>query len=194
MTYKGNFYSLPLSTYQDKNSKVLLEDKGDNLQLLSLDQYLLAFHKIPIEKGVFVQNTDHHREKSKSLQEKHTLLLEALGNTAIAVQYLGELEKIKARYYRDNITVILKTIDQVDQQSIQETLQCGCKLCLAHQVYNGYQFVEILDYYQQEDFQRKARLKACRNISLPEIETKISNQSLEPARSTIDFYEMLLKL
>lgn len=184
VAYKGNFYSLPLGTYQDNNSKVLLKNEGDHLQLLSLDQHLLASHKIPLTKGGLVQNTDHHREKSKSLREKHALLLEALGNTETAGHYLEEVEKAKPRYYRDNITVILKAVGQADQQSIQKTLQ----FCLAHQVLNGNQFVEVLDYHQQEAFQQQA----CTKISLPEVAIKLSAPHLEPDRSNIDVYEIIL--
>ena len=110
IAYRGNFYSLPIDTYEGVETIVLLEDKGHDLSIYTAQNELLATHKIPNEKGVYVRNTDHGRIKSKTIRKMHETLLYDLGNTPKAEKYLNRLEKDKPRYYHDNLRVMLEPV------------------------------------------------------------------------------------
>lgn len=184
IAYRGNFYSLPLGTYKGQDTQILLEDKGDLLILYSTENELIASHKIPVEKGVLVRNTDHVREKSRTLQQKHELLLHALDNTPKALEYLSELEKDKPRYYHDNISVILKAVSNVTNKVTGITLD----FCLENRVLNGYQFVDVLKHYQKEE----ENTLSCEKINISKVGKSRQTESLIPSVSNINFYEEII--
>lgn len=184
IAYRGNFYSLPLGTYKDRDSQLLLEDKGDLLMLYTSDNELVASHKIPVEKGLLVRNTDHVREKSRTLQQKHELLLHALNNTSKATAYLSDLEKDKPRYYHDNISVMLKAIDKATNATIVRTLD----FCHENKVLNGYHFVDVLKHYQKEE----EDILSCEKTHISEGVKSQQTESLTPSVSSINFYEEII--
>ncbi len=69
ISFKGNFYSLPLGTYKTPDSTVVLIPQEDELIIRSLDGLELARHKIALIKGVSVSNTNHFRDPSVGINE-----------------------------------------------------------------------------------------------------------------------------
>lgn len=184
IAYRGNFYSLPIETYEGVESKVLLEDKGDELVIYTSSNELLASHKIPTGKGVYVRNTDHRRHKSKTLGKMHETLLYELGNTHKASMYLGRLEKDKPRYYHDNIREMLEPVKKASCRSIEQTID----FCLENDVMNGYRFVEVLQYYQKEKVPHEEKTTG----SIPKLSNSFNYQDLQPKTSNINFYENMI--
>lgn len=184
IAYRGNFYSLPLDTYSGADTQILLEDKGDELVLYSKNNELITTHKIPAGKGNLIRNTDHARSKSKRIQKTHEILLNTLGNTPLAKEYLAKLEKDKPRYYHDNITVMLKSIEKASDKPINNTLD----FCSENNIFNGYQFSEVLHYYQKEEGGNVRYNK----IRIGKVKKDTGRKSLQPSTSNISFYETLI--
>ncbi len=185
VAYKGNFYSLPIGTYKDADTTVLLDDKGNTLDLLSDVNTLVASHKIPLGKGVLVRNTDHCREKSKTLQQRYELLLNAFGNTPESQSYLADLENDKPRYFHDNIREILKAINNANDRVKTETLN----FCIENKVFNGYRFAEVLAHLQNEEKQ----ISEASKINISKVNVEPPKESIAPAQSSIEIYETLLR-
>lgn len=184
IAYKGNFYSLPIGTYKDSNTTVLLEDNNKTLSIYTPENELLAKHDIPLYKGIYVRNSDHKRAKSKTLARLHETVLHELGNTPEALEYLNKLEKDKPRYYRDNLGVMEEPIKQADSNSIENAI----RFCLENNILNGHSFIEVLKYYQKQQ-QDNYELIA---INIPKLDSKIDYQSLQPKTSNINNYENLI--
>jgi len=184
LAYRGNFYSLPLGTYQDTGSEVLLEEKNGVLLLYDKNQQLMAQHIIPAEKGKYISNTDHKRTKSKTLQKAHELLVDELGQKDQGREYLEKLEKDKPRYYYDNVRVIRKGIQGANAPVLHKTVL----FCLENKLYNGYSFIEVLGHYQKEE---KAQTISS-NIQIEGASGLKSLSGLSPATSDIDIYENIL--
>lgn len=184
IAYRGNFYSLPIGTYEGQQSKVLLKDMGVDLTIYTIQNELLAKHKIPFGKGLYVRNTDHSRTKSKTLRKTHETLLFELGNTQKASVYLKRLEEDKPRYYHDNIRVMLKSVSKASKPNLEQTLA----FCLENRVLNGYRFVEILQYYQKQTNSESENALP----DIPKIAHAFNYQEIEPKTSNINFYEKML--
>lgn len=182
--FRSNFYSLPLGTYKGANTKILLEEKQGELFLYSKTDTLLASHIISTESGKTIRNTDHKREKSKSLQRTHELVLNALGNSSTAESYLSLIENDKPRYYHDNLKAIQKYIDDVSKEIIDQALS----FCLENNILNGYRFADVLKYYQKEQAESITPL----NIDASSLSSKTNIENMIPQTSNIQQYESIM--
>lgn len=183
IAYRGNFYSLPIGTYEGIESTILLEDNGENLLLYDHEKTLITSHKIPSGKGIYVRNTDHKRTKSKTIRQAHETLLIKMGDTPEATQYLDLLEKDKSRYYYDNIRVITASLSNVSQQSIEKALA----FCLGNKVFNGYRFVDVLNYYKKEEMDCLED-----TAQIPVVDNDQSYHDMLPEKSNIELYENIV--
>jgi len=184
IAYRGNFYSLPIDTYQGVETKVLLADKDNVLSIFTLENELLASHKIPIKKGIYVRNTDHGRTKSKTLRKTHETLLYELGNTHKASIFLSRLEKDKPRYYHDNMRAMVGCVKKASKHSIGLAID----FCLENDVLNGYRFVEVLHYYQKENTLEEEKKTA----NIPKLNNELNYSDIQPEISNINFYEKII--
>jgi transposase len=186
IAYKGNFYTLPLGTYNGADTSVLLNVKEDNLFLYSLNKELLAKHTVCYLKGALIRNTDHGRDKSNKISQSHQTVLKLLGANQKATQFLSLLEKDKPRYYHDNLKVLLKNLTNIPPDIIGQALQ----LCLENSIYNGYQFIEIATYYHK---QQSAKINT-NKIILPTTQpNNIQHTDMIPGIRKIEVYESILK-
>jgi len=145
IAYRGNFYTLPLGTYKSRESIILLEETKGELKLYTEKGEILAKHDVSIKKGQLIRNTDHKREKSKTLLKYYNSALEVLGNTQIAIDFLALIKKDKPRYYRDNLQVIHK-IKNRTMAVINESIL----LCVENKQYNANVLKEIIEKKSNE--------------------------------------------
>lgn len=182
--YKSNFYSLPLGTYKGKESRVLINIQEEELRVFTLDKEYICSHRISPGQGRTIKNTDHKREKSESLAVYKQKVLELFSLTETAKQYFEKFEKVKPRYYRDNLQYILKNFKGYQEDIKEDALL----FCMENNIYNSKYLVDILDG-KQEDQQKKEQLShiPSRDISLGEY--NYTSKYDEIARSDIDQYE-----
>jgi transposase len=185
IAYRGNFYSLPLGTYQGPETKIYMEIAQAQLNLYSSQKQLLATHKISVNKGELVRNTDHSRDKSISIGHAQDEVLALLGNTEKTKLFLELLKEDKSRYYHDNLRAIKHGLSSVSKDITDKTID----ICLESKAYNGYVFCEIAHKYMQE--------KKHENLAMPmvpkpdKINAHWQELSINPQTSDINTYENL---
>ena len=186
--YKSNFYSLPLGTYKDKDSEVILEILDKDLRLYTLQKELICTHKICNEKGHTVRNTDHSREKSKTLEVYQKEVLNIFDNMEIAKEYFEKLYKNKSRYYRDNLQYIIKNHQIYSEGNKQESIL----FCIENKIFNAKSLIDILNKKEEENKKAKEDLP-----EIKKLESKIKHIEEDKYNnvetSNIEQYEQILK-
>lgn len=138
--YKSNYYSLPLGTYQNQDSSVLIQLKDHKILIFDEYKSLICTHVLSNEKGKIIRNTDHKREKSKTLEVLVKSVKDYFGDNPTTHNYLSLLQKNMSRYYRDNLQYLLKNADEFSEQIKKDTLI----FCIENKVYNAKELIEIL--------------------------------------------------
>lgn len=145
--YRSNYYTLPLGTYSGSDSYVLLEVDASQLHIYSPEKEFICSHTLSAEQGKTIRNSDHKRPKSETLEKCEHDVLNLLGSSEIAENYLAALHKNKSRYYRDNLVYILKNYGTYQN----ETVAKGLLYCIENQVFNARSFVEIMEKTEAEN-------------------------------------------
>ena len=99
--YKSNLYSLPEGTYKGRGTEVTMTVTDDKLIIKDLSGNQIGMHLICKEKGRVIVNTDHRKDKSRTIDN---LLLEValtFPDYDKAVLFLENIRKEKRRYARD---------------------------------------------------------------------------------------------
>ena len=185
--YKSNFYSLPLDTYKDKDSNVVLEILEEDLRIYTSQNELICTHKLCNEKGQTIRNTDHVREKSKTLEIYQKQVLEIFDNTEIAKEYFEKLHKNKIRYYRDNLQYIIKNHNAYSNENKKESLL----FCIENKIFNAKTLIDILDKKQEEIKKENANIPPIKNIKVNKKYTEESKYN-DVETSNIKQYENIL--
>jgi len=180
IAYKGNFYSLPLGTYKGKNTKVLVSIQEDKLMIYSLEEQHIATHIISILKGKYVRHSDHARDKSSGIDEKITLVIERLGNSNKAHEFIEKLRNDKPRYLNDNLRLLMGKIVDYDSKIVEKALD----YCLENNFYNANQLTELVTYYQKEQ-------DVMPETSITPTDVPLQAH-IKPVTSNIDTYEKII--
>ena len=185
--YKSNFYSLPLGTYKDKDSSIKIEIIKEQLHIYTLTDEPICTHKLCYEKGQNIKNTDHRREKSKTLESYQKQVLDILGQTEIAKQYLEKLHKDKSRYYRDNLQYIIKNHNNYSAEDKNESLL----FCIENKIFNARNLISILDKKQTDKQKAEESLPELKHMKTTGKYTTDSKYN-KVEKSNINQYEKIL--
>ena len=142
--YKTNYYSLPLGTYKNQNSSILMKLKEGTILLFDTENNQICTHDLSLEKGKIIRNTDHKREKSKTIEILEKSIFEYFGDTDVTKSYFNLFQKNMSRYYRDNLQYLVKNIDDFSDEIKMDTLI----FCTENNVYNAKDLIEILNKKQ----------------------------------------------
>src|SRR6056297_53891 len=181
-SYRGNFYGLPLGTYQGEETKVLIKAEDDKLFIYDLDENFIISHPISILKGRFVYNQDYYRDKTTSKKEKINKLINQIGDSPKIRLFIDQLRQSKPRYMNDNFDLMIRSTEGKSQQVILQSLD----YCIDNGCYNAREFTEIMEYFEKEK----------QEIAGPEIKINHSTSaqaSIKPQTSNINDYESLFK-
>lgn len=183
LLYKSNFYSLPLGTYKDAQSQVLVQIKGSEILIYNASKTLLCRHKLSLDKGKTIRNSDHKRPKSQSLEQHQQQVLNLLGQNPMAENYLQALHKDKSRYYRDNLVYIAKNWGNYRN----ETIGKGLVFCMENRIFNGRNLIEIFDKIEKENSAPHADISEVKPTGISTTQNKYNNLEI----SDINDYEKL---
>ncbi len=153
--YKTNFYSLPIGTYKNQNSKILIQIKDDEILLFDSEKKHICTHLLSLKKGKIIRNADHQRMKSKTLESLVNSVLGIFGDNAITLNYLQLLQKNMSRYYRDNLQYLVKNVDEFPDEIKKETLV----FCIENRVFNAKSIIEILTKKEKESIIQNNEIK-----------------------------------
>ncbi|MCK5536194.1 MAG: IS21 family transposase [Bacteroidales bacterium] len=182
--YKSNFYSLPAGTYKDDKTNVLIEVKTGKLKIYTSDNKFVTLHNISINKGNYVRNNDHKREKSKTLPEVEKLTFEMLGKSEAAKLFLSLLKKDKPRYYRDNLQFIKQKYIKANDNIVDASLL----FCIENKQFNSSVLLQVMENKNSAGKKEKEAEIAINAMSILS-ETVEKEQTNDIQKSNIEGYE-----
>lgn len=185
ISYKGNFYSLPLGTYKGKGSLVALRVEGNSLIITDAEgEKQICRHKIPLGRGNKVVNTDHKRDKKAAIGEMMAETAALFAHPAKAREWLEMIKADKPRYIRDQLSMIRQTALHTASAHLNQAMG----YCLSHRIYSAADFKSILASTEQHP---KKRTKVVRlNPLSGEIPDKAN---IRPHKSSLEDFERILK-
>jgi transposase len=185
ISYKSNFYTLPLGTYQNQDTWVLLKENEGELHIYDTNNYLLTVHPLCYHRGMTIHNADHTRDKSQSITQLKETVLQMLPEKEKGALLIELILKDKPRYIRDNLLVLKKHLPEFTPDIIKEAVN----FCLENNLYNTARLVEVARYYALENM-HKDEAKAV----IPAVQIKKENTILDisPRYSQLSIYETIL--
>lgn len=138
MAYKGNFYTVPLGSYNKYKGRAMVELEGTRVRIYTVGGALLADHELELRKGILVQNNNHLREYSTTLEELEQQALKKLEHTDQCTLYLSILRRNYGRYYRDHLKII--NVIECKNDILNEALN----LCMSTREYSAASLREVV--------------------------------------------------
>jgi transposase len=185
ISYKSNFYTLPLNTYQGTDTTVFLSMENETIYLYASDKTLLTTHKFCNERGCTIRNTDHRRDKSQSLTTLQSEVTELLGNISGFKLFIDNLSSEKQRYLRDNLQHLKTKSVGIEIPFLERAVQ----FCLENSMFNANTLIQTAVHYHKQS-------QAIKTIVMPQIDIKntISIESdYEPQTSKINTYQTIMQ-
>lgn len=183
IAYRSNFYSLPEGTYQGRGSQVLLKQTGQTIDIYSSDEQLICSHQIAGGEGKTVINTNHRRDRSKSLEELMSQAAGCFPDPERARQYFARIQERLPRYTRDHLQCILKALRGVAAGQAEVALS----FCLTNELYSGSEFEQVLRV------QASQTKKATQSDPVRLLHTDVVEKARQaPEVSKLDDYESII--
>ncbi|HJN06866.1 MAG TPA: IS21 family transposase [Bacteroidales bacterium] len=181
ITYKGNYYSLPIGTYKGQYSQVIIKLHKEMLQIFNMKHQPITEHQVSHLKGRLISKTDHSRDKSKSIKQREDQVRQLLGNSEKGNYFLQQIKTGKPRYYHDNLRLIIRKLKEKEIKYIELALD----FCLENELYNANRLAELVKYYRVQDQDQIPH--SITRVNLPQKAYSL------PQTSNINTYESLIK-
>lgn len=185
ISWKSNFYSLPLGTYGGRGTQVAVLVQNERLMIASLEGVELCEHQIALGKGLKIINTDHKRDKGGAIEE----LIENLSLlTQIPQQtkeWLKTIHVAKPRYTRDQLMIIKRTIEKTEMDLITKTIL----YCLENSIASAMDFNAIVMQQQRAAGSHEQKVIPLNPLS----GTHLNKAMIEPQKSVIEDYQNIIK-
>ena len=186
ISWKGNFYALPLGTYKGRGSQVRVKKENEQIIITDLTDKELCRHTIPIGKGQVVTNTDLRRDKQGAIDELIEQVSQMFNDPQSARQYLEAIHGEKPRYIRDQLILMRQTIQMNDKQTVNEALEYCCR----NSIYSAVDFKSVV---KQSTRDKKQPVEPVITRNNPLNNDPSSNTALIPSKSKIIDYEKLMQ-
>ncbi len=188
ISYKSNFYSLPLGTYKGRGSSVTMTLAEGHIIFSDLNEKEICRHLVAAGQGLKVKNNNHARDKSTAISELIEELSELLDNPLQAKSFLNTIRQAKPRYVRDQVLLFKQIIQSASKPIVRKALD----YCSDNQVVSASDFKAVVEQFTRDDasffHQPSSRIVFMNPLS------KLPATALnEPATSSIEDYETLLK-
>jgi transposase len=188
ISYKGNFYSLPLGTYQGKGTVVNLHQNAGELVITDASGTELCRHSIAVGRGLKILNSDHKRDKSSAVKEMMEEVCLLFNDPEKGRQWLSMIKAAKPRYVRDQLLIIRDAIKDKETASIEKVLD----YCLQNHITRATDFRELirLENSSQSYGQQMSEAKV---IPLNPLTGKLMSKAyVQPQKSDIQDYQAIL--
>ena len=143
--YKGNRYRVPKGTYAAGKKVYMVVDDGIIRITDTQTGEIHATHPLSHEKGKLIGQKRNERDKSQSLQEQEELVLQKFNNSPQATYFLSRIHQDKPRYYRDQLGVIRKLLDDWNIEILKE----GLEYCTEKELFSAGDFKSSVIYLNQ---------------------------------------------
>ncbi len=178
ISFKGNFYSLPLGTYKTPQSSVLLIPHDNELIIRSLEGKEIARHKIAHIKGISVSNNNHFRDPSIAINELIAQVAGRFTDIETAVQFLERIRQQHGRYVRDQLRIIRTVCDKYTIGQCDHAL----RYCIENDIYKARDFEPVILALPGPDSGYPSENKQPKKL----------HPGLTPQRSNLNDYKQLL--
>jgi len=134
ISYKGNFYRVPVGTFKPPKTTVHTEVTDDNrLIIYDADNHKIASHKIYRGKGQIIGGSNYKREFSLGIDQLMDELSGKFANPNQAMEYFLQIRKEKPRYIRDQLQHIKKLTGIYDMDAMNEAMS----FCIINKIYRA---------------------------------------------------------
>jgi transposase len=140
VSFKGNFYTLPVGTYRGSDSVVFLLQENDLLIIHNNDKREIARHRISSIKGKLIFNNNHYRERSLKIKELMELLARNFSDPQGALEYLEKIREQNPRYVRDQVKIIHAVCEKYTIAQRDQALH----YCMENQIFKASDFEPVL--------------------------------------------------
>jgi len=184
ISYKGNFYSLPLGSFKGKSTQVGVRIEDTLLTITDPeDGKEICAHQIPAGKGIKVLNNHHRRDRSEAIKEMLEQVAELFPDREKALQWLGMIRTDKPRYIRDQLLIIRNAIKEKEPRQVERALD----YCIGHSILRATDFRSILDLPSQQEAPQENVVRLN-----PLSGEAHGNARIRPNKSDIGDYQRLL--
>jgi transposase len=184
IAYKSNFYTLPMGTYQQVGTQVLVKENQGHIEIYNMQEEPICTHAISNDKGKTISNSNHKRDNSKTLEEMLNQAICCFTDQEGASSYLQQIREKWSRYTRDHFQVILKALSEKDRIIADKTLE----FCIKNNILHGYDFEKVL-YVLIDDAPKPRKIKE--DIKLLN-KSSLKKAEQTPSTSNIDDYERIM--
>lgn len=134
ISYKGNFYRVPLGTYKPPKTVVRTEVTDDNrLIIYNAENNKIASHAIYHGKGKTIGGSNYLRDHSSGIDQLIDQLSDQFNNPVQAKEYFLQIRKDKPRYTRDQLQHIKKLTGVFDMEVITQAMV----FCIENKIYRA---------------------------------------------------------
>ena len=187
--FKSNRYSVPLGTF-NKVKQVYIEEVDDYLIIRETKVgNIIANHKIETSKGKLVQDTNHRRDRTKGIGAYIETVAANFSDKDKAAVYLQEIRKLRSRYIRDQLQIILKQIKNNEKKVIDMALE----ECMRRQLFSATEFIDMVQYLNRQregtvtkESQKIQDIKPIHPWSDSVLQTEIHKRDLEEYVSVLE--------
>jgi hypothetical protein len=184
ITYKGNFYRVPVGTYKPPRTIVRTEVTDDKrLIIYDAENNKIASHKVYPGKGETIGGSNYRRDFSSSIDQLMGELSSQFTDPDRVMEYFLQIRKDKPRYIRDQLQHIKKLSGVYDLEIMNQAME----FCIENKIYRATDLGNVAKKVFAERSQETT-------ISQP-IEIKTINQTAHkiiPNKSDISDYQSLI--
>lgn len=124
ISYKGNYYAVPLGTYRGRGTSVRVLEQDSSVEIYAVETgKLLMKHPLCLEKGKLITNGSCRRNPDIRIEELEGRILEKLGDDDTVRNYLSAVRSHFPRNVRDNFAAIEKHIGATGAASIHRAME-----------------------------------------------------------------------
>lgn len=185
ISWKSNFYSLPLGTYKGRGTRVLVGVDDQELVIQDMDKKELCRHICSVLQGQKILQTDHSRDKSQAIWEMMQEFSALFDDSEEALGWIYKIKADKPRYIRDQIQLLKTTVQTLDPLIATRALYYCCEFY----IYSATDFKFIAEKMARE------RIDLARQVISPPNNPlsgkALFNASSEPAKSNLNSYESI---
>lgn len=181
ISYKGNFYSLPLGTYSGKGSKVELAVQENSLLIYEPGGKLLCTHACCPGKGQKIINNDHKREKGPGIDMLIQQVCQGLEDPGQGHAFIKVVRTDKPRYIRDQVLLMKQAIEQYSAAVLTQALD----YCMKHKLKSAADLKSVCEHlHKTQNEQTTAKL-----VHMNPFSGKVPTDAyIQPATSCISDY------
>lgn len=185
ISYKSNFYTLPMGTYQGSETQVKVKQINNTIEINNLQNELICVHEVSLLSGQTITNNNHKRDNSKSLEEMMEQIASGFTDKQLIMEYLQLIKETYPRYTRDHLQAIIKAL--MITGSVMQVAERALDFCSKNRLISGYEFEQVLLVFISQAAPKKIEKKI---MLLDKKNLEKANQT--PQKRNLDDYEKII--